>query len=181
MGRIRFTDSTGPATLDNGLATIAGGVAARFRGWTPFVVPIGPVRTALGTGARYQFAFRTDYGARFRLEEIPTTSLPAALRLQAHLLGGGTVAVETDDSEGRTYETCGLAPDTEPMLEFVDAVNQLYAFSVSLINLAASPEAMLCEYGPIVTPATVLLVAAPDRLPDATFVRASTATYAAAD
>lgn len=177
MARITFTDDVGSATLDNGLTAIAGGVAGRFRGWTPEDMPIGPARHALGTGARHVFRFRRDYGARFALAEIPLTHLPVALRLKSHLLNGGTVRVDTEDSFDRSYATCGLWPETMPTIELTDARAMTYTLSLALLNLAASPEPMLCEYVPLATPGAVLLLATPDRLDGVTFARATTATY----
>lgn len=177
MARIVFTDSIGTATLDNGLGTAGGGFGARFAGWTPFTQPVGPARTALGTGARYKFAFRTDRGARFRLEEIPATHLAVAIRLMAHLENGGTVRVDTDDAQARVYTSCGLAPESEPMLEPADRRRLTYTLSLALINLGTTDD-MLCEYGGFGVVDDVILLAGPDRLPGLTFTRASTAAYA---
>jgi hypothetical protein len=177
MARLVFTDTTGTATLDNALGAVAAGVASRFRAWTPFSNPVGPAKHALGTGALHKFVFRTDQGARFRLEEIPLLNLPVALRLMAHLLAGGTVRVETDDAQLRAYASCGLAPETVPELQLADTRGLTYALTLAVINLGTT-EQMLCEYAGIPTPGAVLLVAGPDRLPGVTFTRASTATYA---
>lgn len=176
MARIIFTDAAGAVTLDNGLGAVAAGVAARFAAWTPFTRPIGHTRVALGTGARYMFAFRTDRGARFRVEELPALQLPVVLRLMAHLENGGAVRVETDDSHGRTYASCGLAPETVPELTLEDRRRIQYTLSLALINLGTTDD-MLCEYAETPASGTLLLVAGPDRLPGATFARASTATY----
>lgn len=144
MAYITFTDGGGAVTFSNGLGSIAGGTAGRFRGWTPTQMPVGPAVTALGTGRRYQFAFRTDYGASFAIEEVPVTSLPDALRLQAHLLGGGTVAVYTTDAASRTYSSCCLAPDATVGIEMTDPALLLYTVRLSLINLGGTQ--MLCDY-----------------------------------
>jgi hypothetical protein len=145
MASITFNDGTS-ATLDNGMTGVAGGVGSRFADWTPFQRPVGPAVTALGTGARYQFAFRTDYGASFTMNDIPNSSMSVMLRLQAHLLGGGTVSVATGDSASRTYATCCLAPDGAVDITLQDKVELRYSMSFALINIAASPGAMLCIY-----------------------------------
>jgi hypothetical protein len=145
MASITFNDGTS-ATLDNGMTAIAGGVGSRFADWTPFQRPIGPAVTALGTGARYQFAFRTDYGASFTMNDIPNSSMSIMLRLEAHLLGGGTVSVATGDSASRTYATCCLAPDAGVDITLQDKAELRYSMSFTLINIAASPGAMLCIY-----------------------------------
>lgn len=145
MASITFNDGTS-ATLDNGTTAIGGGEGSRFADWTPFQRPIGPAVTALGTGARYQYAFRTDYGASFSMNDIPNTSMSTMLRCQAHLLGGGTVSVATGDNASRTYATCCLAPDGDVSITLQDKNVLLYSMSFSLINIAGSPSAMLCIY-----------------------------------
>lgn len=145
MASITFTDASGTATFDNAMATLAGGVASRFANWVPFQRPVGAVATSLGTGARAMFRFRTDYGASFQVPEIPLGNMATALRLQAHLLDGGTVIVRTDDAAGRTYTTCCLAPDGDVTLELADRQTLTYTMGLSLINLGGTP--MLCDYG----------------------------------
>lgn len=145
MASITFNDGTS-STLDNGTTAISNGVGSRFADWVPFQRPVGPAVTALGTGARYQYAFRTDYGASFSMTDIPNTSMATMLRLQAHLLGGGTVSIATGDSASRTYTTCCLAPDGDVSIALQDKNLLLYSMSFAVINIASSPSAMLCEY-----------------------------------
>lgn len=151
MASISFTDGTGPVTLDNGTTAIAtptgtNGPGSRFADWMPFQRPIGPAVTALGTGQRYQYAFRTDFGASFTMTDIPNTKMSDMLRCQAWLLGGGTVSVATGDSSGRTYATCCLAPDGDVGITLQDKNVLLYSMSFVLINVASPPVAMICEY-----------------------------------
>jgi len=145
MAYITFNDGAA-AQLDNGLRNTAAGVGSRFTGWVPVTVPVGPARANLGTGAITMFRFRTDFGATFSLQEIPLTMVSVADRLRAHLLNGGTCAVFTEDATARSYATCGLMPETQPELTQEDAGGFLYTLSLSLINLAASPIQMRCEY-----------------------------------
>lgn len=142
---ISFTDGVGAAQLDNGKTAIAAGVGSRFSGWAPFTNPIGPEENALGTGALYRFAFRTDYGASFELRDIPNSNLAIALRLIRHLLGGGTVSVTTGDTSGNVYGTCGLAPGAKPSLTMENATEQTFRLQLSLINLGAAAD-MICLY-----------------------------------
>ena len=144
MAKIVFTDTLGAVDFNNGLTTTALGVASRFSAWTPFQRPIGPAATALGTGARSQFAFRIDYGASFEIRDIPVSSLSDALRLMAHLERGGTVEVQTADAASRTYTTCCLAPGGEVSLAQSNATDLTYSMSLTLINLGAAQ--MLCDY-----------------------------------
>jgi hypothetical protein len=144
MASITFNDGTS-ATLDNGTTLISDGVGSRFADWTPSTRPIGPAVTALGTGARYQYAFRTDYGASFSMTDIPNTSMATMLRLQAHLLGGGTCTVTVADGTNGPY-TCCLAPDGDVSIALQDKNVLLYSMSFSVINIASSPSAMLCQY-----------------------------------
>lgn len=139
---ITFTDATGAVTIQSAFNAPAG----RFENWIPFNRPIGEGAHALGTGQRYQFAFRTDYGASFELRGVLRTDADLLARMEAHLIGGGTVALTTGDASSNTYATCGLGPDL-PFPEF-DYDREMREFTVrlTLINLAASPSAMLCEY-----------------------------------
>lgn len=178
MARLLFTDEIGSAVLDNGLTTVAGGVAGRFRDWMPTKRPVGAARHALGTGQRYHFRFRREFGARFRLAEIPQHQLPTAVRLIAHLEDGGTVQVDTGDAEGRVYATCGMAADQPPTIELGDATQRTYVLTLAVINLASGVTApMLCEYSDLPDDGVLLLLAGPDRLDGITFTRATTATY----
>lgn len=144
MAYLLFDPGSGVVTFDNGLRAIASGVGSRFRSWTPTANPIGPIATALGTGRRFQFAFRTDYGASFRIDDIPNTAMATMLSLQLHLRRGNTVAVYTEDAASRSYSLCGLAPDGDVSIALSDATVLLYAMDFSLINLSGAP--MVCEY-----------------------------------
>lgn len=146
MATISFTDGTGAVTLDNGTTNISSGVGSRFADWTPFQRPIGPAVTALGTGRRYQYAFRTDFGASFAMTDIPNTKMSDMLRCQAWLLSGGTVSVATGDTASRTYATCCLAPDGDVTIALQDKNVLLYSMTFALINVASPPAAMICEY-----------------------------------
>src|SRR5688572_20707461 len=107
MAKIDFTDSIGSATL---ACSWPSGQARRFRTWEPFARPFGEGAHALSDGRRYQFRFRTDYGASFEIAGIANSDVDIALRLQEHLLGGGVCEVTTDDLSSRVYTDCGLAP-----------------------------------------------------------------------
>lgn len=129
--------------------------ASRFTNWTPTTKPVGDSVNTLATGATVMFRHRTDYGASFDLVGIPVKAqvdsvnyVAIADRLIAHLLGGGTCLVQTDDSNAAIYKTCGLAPGSSPSLRLTDSRNLLYTLSLSVINLAASPVAMNCVYAP---------------------------------
>lgn len=176
MAKLVFTDSIGTAEVDNGYSTTATGVASRFSAWTPFQKPIGPAVTALGTGARYQFAFRTDYGASFEIRDIDVALLPKVLRLMAHLEGGGTVRVDTGDAYERVYASCCLAPGAEVTLSQANATDLTYSVSMTLINLGATP--MLCDYSAPVS--TVLFAWDVSRgVTGGTYSRSGTATFVA--
>lgn len=148
MAYIEFNDGGAgvPITLDNGLRTAGGGVASRFADWVPFQQPVGPAVTALGTGRRYQFRFRIDYGASFTMTEIPNTKMSDMLRCQSHLLGGGLVKVYTEDTAGRNYLECCLSPDGDVSISLQDKTLLLYSMTFTLINVASSPVAMICQY-----------------------------------
>lgn len=148
MAYIKFNDGGvgAPITLDNGTRSISGGAGSRFVDWNPIQRPVGPAVTALGTGRRYQYAFRTDYGASFSMTDIPNTKMSDMLRCQAHLVGGGLVEVWTEDSGGRNYTSCCLAPEGDVTIALSDKSALLYTMTFAVINVAASPSAMLCQY-----------------------------------
>lgn len=176
MASIRFTDAIGTATITNGLDQIARGVGSRFASWVPFQRPVGAVATALGTGARSMFRFRTDHGASFQMREIETTDLPQVLRLMEHLESGGTCAVFTDDIYGRSYASCCLAPGAEMQLEMASSTDLTYTLSLTLLNLGATP--MLCDYSSVIGPASILFDWDASRgITTGTYSRASVATF----
>lgn len=145
---ITFTDGIGAATLTNGKPT----PGDRFGNWVPSTMPIGESAVRQSDGATTMFVFRTDYGASFELSQIPVATtggvrlVDIADRLIAWLLSGGTCAVNTGDVGSSAYATCGLKPGTTPTLTFSDRKNLEYTLTLSLINLAGSPVAMLCHY-----------------------------------
>lgn len=118
----------------------------RFSNWVPLSRPIGPQETALGTGQRFVFPFRTDHTATFEIRGIPNTLLDVMLQLVDRLERGSTVAVYTGDSLASIYPTCCLAPDSHPSIQLSDARNLEYTFSVTLLNVAAVPVRMIAVY-----------------------------------
>lgn len=142
MASIQFTDSGGAVTLQSAWPAPAN----RFASWLPFARPIGEGAHELGTGKRHQFRHRTDYGAEFEIRGVANTDVDLALRLEAHLTSGGTVQVNTGDASSRVYMTCCLAPDGAFELSGPDPVTLEYTVRVTLLNIVASPSAMLCEY-----------------------------------
>lgn len=144
--QIDFTDATGAATLTNSKTT----PADHFANWAPFITSVGDSAARQSDGAITMFRTRTDYGASFELRMIPSSGagskLTIAMRLIAWLQNGGTCAVTTGDAASSTYSTCGLTPGTTPQLVMSDKRMIEYTLSVSLINLAGSPVAMVCRY-----------------------------------
>lgn len=144
---ITFNDGAA-ATLTNGKPT----PGDRFSNWVVQTKPVGDTANRQSDGALMMFAFRTDYGASFELSQIPIATAAGvrmadvAARLLAWLLQGGTCAVNTGDVETNSYATCGLMPGTTPSLTLSDKKNLEYTLSLSLINLAGSPVAMVCHY-----------------------------------
>lgn len=117
----------------------------RFSAWTPRSKPVGPAETALGSGQRYVFPFRTDHTASFEIREIPNTSMALMLRLEEWLLRGGQVTLTTGDSLSSVYLTC-LAPETVPAISQSDSRELTYTFAVTLLNIAVVPVRMVCQY-----------------------------------
>lgn len=145
---ITFTDTVGAATLKNGKPS----PADRFANWVPLSRDVGDSAPRMSDGAVSMFVYRTDYGCSFELRSIPVAAVSGvrlvevADRLIKHLLRGGTCAVNTGDSASSSYATCGLMPGTTPSLVQSDAAHLEYTLSLSLINLAGSPVAMVCRY-----------------------------------
>lgn len=138
---ITWTDATGAATLTNGKPV----PADRFSGWTPDVPLVKAESRALATGQPYPFLFRTDNVASFALAQIPNTKQDLAIRLIAHLGGGGVVTVNTGDVALRSYTSCYLAAGAVPRLALTDPRTLEYTLSLTLLNTAGAP--MLCVYG----------------------------------
>ena len=141
---IDWTDDEGAATLQN---VLAGTGWCRFASWEPAPVVVGQVRTLLGTGARRVWAYRTDRGATFALEDIAHTDMALMDRLSEHLATGGTVSVTTGDADARVYPTCGLAPGAAaPKAKLTDRAALYYRMEFALVDLRATPERMICRY-----------------------------------
>jgi hypothetical protein len=143
---LTFTDAIGAAQLDNGMTAIASGVGSRFVNWLSMSKPIGPAKTALGTGARAMFTFRTDYLASFEVQDIPNANQSIIDRLIAWLLLGGTVSVTTGDATANVYATCGLAEGATPSKRLFNRNDLTWSLSVTLVNLAGTPVPMYCIY-----------------------------------
>lgn len=145
---ISFTDTVGAATLSNGKP----GNGQRFANWVPVPTPIGPMGMRASDGAITRILLRAQYGCSFELRHIPIKAVSGvrlvevAARLRYHLMNGGTCAVATGDASSSTYATCGLMPGTEPTLVQANPRTLEYTLSLSLVNLAGSPVAMICRY-----------------------------------
>lgn len=141
---ITFTDGSGAVTLTNNKAY----PASRFASWEPFVDEIGAVAHRLGSGVRDSFIFRTDYGAKFELRNIPASKHADCIRLLRWLQDGGSCAVNTGDASGNSYATCGIRPESKPALTYApDGPIPQWTLALELINLADTPAAMVCVYG----------------------------------
>jgi hypothetical protein len=141
---ITFTDGTGAATLTNGKPA----PADRFQNWEP-ISPQGENAdwvTGLN-GTRYQWSYRSDYGARFDLDKIPAAKLSVALRLLRWLAAGNTCTVNTGDRSTNSY-TCRAFPGWQipdgPKMTDTGMIE--YTLSLVLKNTSAAD--MLCQYLP---------------------------------
>lgn len=140
---ITFDDGSA-ATLDNGKPA----PGDRFANWTPFPEPIGDSSARQSDAAITMFVFRTDYCVRFDLPHIPSTGasskLSIAHRLIAHLIKGGTCAVNTGDVASNSYATCALRPGSKPQLALTNKRTLEYTLSLELINRGGAM--MACRY-----------------------------------
>lgn len=124
---ITWTDATGTDSLST-----FPGVPQRFNNWTPNYVPVGPKAVGLGTGQTFVFPFRNDLTVALEIAPLAGTYLDLALRLKLHLLDGGSVVVSTTNFMSTYFETCILAPKTEPQISFLDSTMMEYSFAVIL-------------------------------------------------
>jgi len=139
MASISFTDANGGVTIDNDKAA----PVDRFQGWVPLGEPIGPLGHALGTGIPYRWTFREDHGAKFMLPYIPNSSQSDLHRLRMHLLGGGSITVDTEDEVSNTY-TCYLWPGSNPEISTPSKETAERTLTLSVLNSEAEP--MVCVY-----------------------------------
>lgn len=144
MAQINWTDTTGAASLVSSYPAPAN----RFNSWTPHAIKIGEGATGLGDGVYYKFAFRTDYLVSFTFSGLAESDAVLTLlaRLEAHLTGGGTCELETEDLNSRTYSECCLVADDDFTLEMTDKQLKEYTLSLRVRNIAGSPSAFIIEY-----------------------------------
>lgn len=138
---ITFTDEEGAVSL----SAWAPAVGDRLCAFVPFKTPVGQRRTLLATGATRMYAYRTDRGAALEIRLLPLSVLDKVTRLVAHLLNGGTIALDTGDGT-HTYATLGLAPGSEPELRLADPKLKRYTLAFRVIDLAASPTLPMVTY-----------------------------------
>lgn len=103
---ISFDDGSGVQTITPSPSH------ARLNRWRPRPQSIGERAIAVGDGAGYHWAHRTDYGASFELPNIPNT---AEAVLQDFLLWAnafGRFTITSNDSESNVYTACQIAPGT---------------------------------------------------------------------
>lgn len=140
---LQWTDTEGTATLANGMPA----PGDRFNGWMPLTEVVGPEDEALGDGTLYIWEFRSDYGARFRMDHLPTSSQATVMRLMRHLKRAGTVAVYTGDVMDRLYPTCQMWKGKPPELSDPDPKTMMRSLTLTLRNVASDPEDMIAVYG----------------------------------
>lgn len=140
---LTWTDDFGFAELTNGMPE----PGDRFSGWTHLTTEAkGGARVsavALGTGLTYTWDHRVDYGAKFSLAYIANADQVLCARLKLHLEGGGTVTVNTGDSDDNSYD-CTIWPGSEVSLGPPDKKDLKLTVSLSVRNTAA--DFMLCTY-----------------------------------
>jgi hypothetical protein len=134
ISSLSFTDSLGTVTFTNGKP----GVATRFADWVVHRKPVGPAAVGLGTGLIHRFRFRTDQTASFSINHIPESSMEDMVRLEDHLLNGGTIFLAGDREMAGQFSPATLAPGTEPDFSQSDSQLREYTFSVTIRSTAFS-------------------------------------------
>lgn len=129
---ISWTDDAGSASLSNGKAV----PGTRFADWVVRKKPVGPRVVGAGTGLIHLFEFRADTTVSFQIVGVPESEMEAMVRLQDHLLNGGTVTLAGDRELAATFSTCALAPDSEPTIEQSDPPIREYTMSLALLAVS---------------------------------------------
>ena len=133
-------DSAGERTL-TGSSTLT-----RLNRWHPLPDTIGERANALGDGRLYQWVHRTDYAVSFELPNIAHTDEGLLQEFLLWANAGGEFAVDTDDAESNSYETCQVAPGTVAEISDPDPEFLEYTLSITALNVALIPIAMRCVY-----------------------------------
>lgn len=146
MGTVAFNDGTA-TVLSNGQPTVLG---RAFADWSPRITPVGEIATALSSGRREMWVYRTQFDVEFRIDNIPTRGtlggadpLETAQRLVAHLLRGGTCDVTTEDDGSRVYLGAWLTDGATPSLDLQDASAKTFSLTLPLTQLSAP---WICRY-----------------------------------
>jgi hypothetical protein len=128
---------------------------ATFMNWAPDWVDVGDTQFAVGDGALYFLAYRTDHIAYFEIQQIANTEVTLALRLKSWIQRGGACVVTTLDSESHVYN-CRQAPlgatsnganATMPAFTFSDPANLEYMLALWVKNIDTTPRPM--PYTPV--------------------------------
>lgn len=129
---ISWVDDIGAASLSNGKA----GPGSRFSDWVVNKKPFGPSATAPGTGDVHTFEFRLDLTASFSVNAIPESSFDLLIRLQFHLLAGGSVEIDSDREMADAFATAYLAPEAGVEIQQTDPVTREYTLT-TVVRAAA--------------------------------------------
>ncbi len=137
---ISFNDGSGVQTITPSSAK------NRLNKWRPRPMTIGERAIAVGDGAGYHWAHRTDYGGSFELPNIPNTQEAVLQDFLLHANAFGLFTITTTDSESNSYSSCQIAPGTFMELSDPDPETLEYTLSGTVINLAASPTPLRVVY-----------------------------------
>ena len=137
---ISFDDGSGVQTIN------ASPTRARFNKWRPRPATIGERAIAVGDGAGYHWAHRTDYGASFELPNIPHTSEAVLQDFLLHANGFGLFTITPDDSEANSYANCQIAPGTFAEISDPDTETLEYTLTLQVIDLSPSPAQLRVLY-----------------------------------
>lgn len=131
----------------SGSQTLTGAAAfARFNGWKRDPHQVGEQAIAVGDGVGYQYAHRTDYIAGMTLSEIAATDDAKVQDFLLWVNAFGPFAVDTADTQDNSYEECQIAPGSRAECSAPDPATLDIAVSLTALNIAASPSALVCIY-----------------------------------
>lgn len=133
---IQFLDSIGAVTIT------ATGLS--LNNWLPDVDEVNDRATPMGTQLEEFWRYARYFWASLEVPHIKAANLGNLHRLKSHLLTGGFITINTNDSASRVY-TCSIKPGSTPKWSFADRQQLEYTLSLDLRTVAPYP--MICDYG----------------------------------
>lgn len=136
MANIQWTVGTGSDATTLTLGSLRTSPANRFFDATPDYDPVGDIEVAMD-GQIHTFLFREDFLLNIVIQHLRSGQQLLMVELKQHLMNGGEVTVNTEDSANQSFSNVKLAPGTKPEIRKTDELRNLYSFTVSLMKSSA--------------------------------------------